>query len=40
MNKIIEDQHCWSFLTGLDVDKNIYLYIDLYNDIYYSRYIN
>lgn len=40
MNKIIKDQHCWSFSIGLDVDKNIYLYIDLYNDIYYNRYIS
>lgn len=40
MNKIIEDQHCWSFSMVFDIDKYIYLYVDFYNDIYYNRYIS
>ena len=34
MNKIIEDQLCWSFSMVFDIDKNIYLYVVLYSDIY------
>lgn len=33
MNKIIEDQHCWSFSMVFDIDK-IYIYMLIYIMIY------